>query len=169
MGVVIGGMKELTLKVGGSFVKIDPSGVTIKGPMIKLNSGGSAGKGKMGKAQPAAKPLEAAIAASVGAGKDITASRKQSEMDPLVVKALSAPTHKDPKEDEEEKSWLEVELIDEADEPVPGEKVMVTLPDGKVYTGHTNKDGLLKVTGVEKGATCKITFPDLDKDAWEKA
>ena len=169
MGVVIEGMAELTLKVGGSFVKIDPSGVTISGPMIKLNSGGSAGSGRMGRAQPAARPLEAAIAASVGVGKESTAGRKKTQMDPLVVKALDAPTHKDPKEDEEEMSWLEVELIDEADQPVPGERVLVTLPDGKVYTGRTNKDGLLTVKGIEKGAECRITFPDLDKDAWEKA
>jgi len=169
MGVVIEGMKELTVKVGGSFLKIDSVGVTISGPQIKLNSGGSAGSGKMGKAVAAAAPLEAAIAATVGAGKDITASKKATAMDPIVAKALAAPTHKDPKEDEEEKSWLEVELIDEADEPVAGEKVLVTLPDGKVYTGRTGPDGVLKVTGVEKGATCKICFPDLDKDAWEKA
>ena len=62
-----------------------------------------------------------------------------------------------------------MELIDDADQPVAGEKVMVTLPDGKVYTGRTGPDGVLKVTGVEKGADCKITFPDLDQEAWEKA
>lgn len=45
MNVVIEAGMKLTLKVGGSFVTIDPSGVTIKGPMLKLNSGGSAGSG----------------------------------------------------------------------------------------------------------------------------
>ena len=169
MGVVIEGMQELTVKVGGNFIKIDSSGVTISGTQIKLNSGGVAGTGKVGKAVGAAAPLVAAIAATVGGGKDITASKKATTMDPIVAKALAAPTHKEPKEDEEEKSWLEVELIDEADEPVAGEQVMVTLPDGKVYSGRTNKDGVLKVTGVEPGATCKICFPDLDQDAWEKA
>jgi type VI secretion system secreted protein VgrG len=169
MGLVIEGMKELTIKVGGSFLKIDSSGVTISGTQIKLNSGGAAGSGKMGKAVAAAAPLAAAIAATIGAGKDVTASKKATAMDPIVANALAAPTHKDPKEDEEEKSWLEVELVDEADEPVAGEKVLVTLPDGKVYSGRTNKDGVLKVTGVDKGATCQITFPDLDKEAWEKA
>lgn len=33
---------EINLKVGGSFVKIDLSGVTISGPMVKINSGGAA-------------------------------------------------------------------------------------------------------------------------------
>jgi type VI secretion system secreted protein VgrG len=169
MGVVIEGMKELTIKVGGSFLKVDSSGVTISGPMLKLNSGGSAGSGKMGKAVAAAAPLAAAVAATVATGKDLTYSKQKTAMDPIVAKALDAPTHQEPAEDEEEKSWLEVELIDEADQPVPGEKVMVTLPDGKVYTGRTGPDGVVKVTGVEKGATCQITFPDLDQEAWEKA
>ena len=37
MKVEIVGMTEISLTVGGSFVKIDPSGVTIFGPMVKLN------------------------------------------------------------------------------------------------------------------------------------
>jgi len=169
MNVVIEGMSALTIKVGGSFLKVDSSGVTISGPMIKLNSGGSAGSGTLGNAVAAAAPLAAAVAATVATGKDLTYSGQKTEMDPIVAKALGAPTHKDPAEDEEEKSWLEVELIDDADQPVAGEKVMVTLPDGKVYSGRTGPDGVLKVTGVEPNANCKITFPDLDKEAWEKA
>ncbi|MDH0307680.1 type VI secretion system tip protein VgrG [Aeromonas caviae] len=36
---------EITLKGGCSFVKVDPSGVKLVGPAIKLNAGGSAGSG----------------------------------------------------------------------------------------------------------------------------
>jgi type VI secretion system secreted protein VgrG len=36
---------ELTIKAGGSFIKLDPSGVTIKGAKVKINSGGSPGSG----------------------------------------------------------------------------------------------------------------------------
>jgi type VI secretion system secreted protein VgrG len=36
-----GGMK-ITLKVGGSFVVLDAGGVTIVGPMVKLNPTGAA-------------------------------------------------------------------------------------------------------------------------------
>jgi len=35
---------ELTAKGGGSFLKLDPSGVTLSGPGIKINSGGSPGR-----------------------------------------------------------------------------------------------------------------------------
>ncbi|PRB82258.1 type VI secretion system tip protein VgrG, partial [Pseudomonas sp. MYb185] len=45
MKVVLEAGSEITFKVGGSFVKLDPSGVTLVGPSVKMNSGGSPGKG----------------------------------------------------------------------------------------------------------------------------
>ncbi|MBB2494262.1 type VI secretion system Vgr family protein [Aquipseudomonas ullengensis] len=36
---------EITLKAGGSFIKLDPGGVTLVGPMVKINAGGSPGVG----------------------------------------------------------------------------------------------------------------------------
>ncbi|MNZ41363.1 hypothetical protein D3C78_589110 [compost metagenome] len=43
--VVIDAGMELTAKGGGSWLKLDPSGVTLSGTTIKLNSGGSPGEG----------------------------------------------------------------------------------------------------------------------------
>ncbi|MHB0806727.1 type VI secretion system Vgr family protein [Stutzerimonas nitrititolerans] len=43
--VVLEAGSELTFKAGGSFVKLDASGVTMVGPVIRVNSGGSPGKG----------------------------------------------------------------------------------------------------------------------------
>jgi type VI secretion system secreted protein VgrG len=40
---------ELTIKAGGSFIKLDPSGGTIKGAKVKINSGGSPGSGSGAK------------------------------------------------------------------------------------------------------------------------
>ena len=52
-GVVIDGGVSLTIKAGGSFIVIDPSGVSIVGPMVKNNSGGSGGSAKSAaKANP---------------------------------------------------------------------------------------------------------------------
>ena len=47
--VVIDAAAKITLKAGGSSVVIGPSGVTIDGAMVKLNSGGSGGSGKGAK------------------------------------------------------------------------------------------------------------------------
>ena len=43
--VVLDAGVELTIVGGGSFIKLDPSGVTLSGPGIKINSGGNPGKG----------------------------------------------------------------------------------------------------------------------------
>lgn len=40
--IVLEAQAKITLKVGGSFVVIDPCGVFISGPMVQINSGGSA-------------------------------------------------------------------------------------------------------------------------------
>jgi type VI secretion system secreted protein VgrG len=46
----------MTIKVGGSFIKIDAAGVHIVGSAINLNTGGSAGSGS---GLSAARPLGA--------------------------------------------------------------------------------------------------------------
>ncbi|MDM8348537.1 type VI secretion system tip protein TssI/VgrG [Pseudomonas sp. sp1636] len=43
--MVIEAGTELTLKAGGSFIKLDPGGITVSGPLTKINAGGSPGKG----------------------------------------------------------------------------------------------------------------------------
>ncbi|WP_447046027.1 type VI secretion system tip protein TssI/VgrG [Vreelandella sp. H-I2] len=48
---VIAAGAEITLKAGGSFVKLDPSGITIVGVQVKINSGGSPGVGSGQQAQ----------------------------------------------------------------------------------------------------------------------
>jgi type VI secretion system secreted protein VgrG len=60
--IVIEAGAEVTLKAGGSFVKVDPSGVTVSGPMVKMNSGGGPGSGSgvSGKAPTLAQLLDPA-------------------------------------------------------------------------------------------------------------
>ncbi|MBU2332188.1 MAG: type VI secretion system tip protein VgrG [Gammaproteobacteria bacterium] len=43
--VVLEAGSELTFKAGGSFIKLDASGITMVGPLIRMNSGGRPGKG----------------------------------------------------------------------------------------------------------------------------
>ncbi|MCQ4311335.1 type VI secretion system tip protein VgrG [Pseudomonas stutzeri] len=43
--VVLEAGSELTFKAAGSFIKLDAGGITMVGPVIKMNSGGSPGKG----------------------------------------------------------------------------------------------------------------------------
>ncbi|HAB62827.1 MAG TPA: type VI secretion system tip protein VgrG, partial [Pseudomonas sp.] len=43
--VVLEAGSELTFKAAGSFIKLDGSGITTVGPVIRMNSGGSPGRG----------------------------------------------------------------------------------------------------------------------------
>ncbi len=52
MNIVIEGGMQVTIKAGPSSIVLGPDGVSITGPMVKINSGGSAGSG--GGANPTA-------------------------------------------------------------------------------------------------------------------
>jgi type VI secretion system secreted protein VgrG len=56
---------QLSLKAAGGFVDIGPAGVSISGPMVNINSGGSAGSGA-GCSPDAAKPPKEAATAEPG-------------------------------------------------------------------------------------------------------
>ena len=43
MNIVIESGMELTIKSSGGFIKIDPSGITIMGTLVRINSGGAPG------------------------------------------------------------------------------------------------------------------------------
>ena len=66
------------------------------------------------------------------------------------------------------KFWIEIEMVGEDDRPCPGERYNVKCPDGSLRTGVLSELGLARVELTQAG-TCEISFPDLDKDAWEPA
>jgi hypothetical protein len=66
------------------------------------------------------------------------------------------------------KTFIEIELVDEDGNPVAGQFYEIVLPDGSVAEGELDGDGQARVDGIDPGS-CQITFPDLDKDAWNSA
>ena len=125
----------------------------------------NAKSGKAGSPVSPTEPKDALVAATANPGEvDQLKAEKSQE-------SAATKPHKEPKTKEEKKkkkSWIEIELVDEADQPVAGERYKVTLPDGSVAEGTLDEKGLAKIKEIEPGS-CKITFPDLDKDAWEPA
>jgi type VI secretion system secreted protein VgrG len=177
MNVVVEGMTGLTIKVGGSYVSLNPAGVQITGPMVLINSGGAALSGSAGALVSPTSAIAAAVAddavaggksqAPAGAGSDAAGSSASAAASPSPPP--DAPTHDPNAEENKDKThWIEVELVDEAGKPVAGRPFEIKLPDGSYYTGTTDDKGKGKVENIDPGS-CDISFPDLDQDAWEPA
>ena len=79
----------------------------------------------------------------------------------------STPVAAETAQKQQKKSWIEIELVDEEDKPVPGEAYRITVPDGSVAEGTLDEKGFARVEGFEKG-NCKVSFPNLDKESWHK-
>jgi type VI secretion system secreted protein VgrG len=62
-------------------------------------------------------------------------------------------------------SWIEIVLVDEQNNPIPGESYAITLPDNSVASGSLDEKGFARVEGFDPGQ-CQVTFPNLDQDAW---
>lgn len=71
-----------------------------------------------------------------------------------------------PEKQKEKNAWIEIILVDMEGKPVPGVKYRITPPGGEPVEGNLNEHGQAGLYMIEPG-NCKITFPDLDKDAWE--
>lgn len=176
MQIVIEASTGLTLKVGGNFVTIDPSGVAIQGTLVQINSGGSALSGSAGSlvsplsptaAQQPIKTGPTAEAALLSGGAAASGAASSSSAAPPGRKspASNAPTH-NPANAEPKPHWIEIELVDEAGKPVAGEPYSITLPDGTtVADGTLDEKGCARVENIDAG-NCKVTFPNRDKEAW---
>lgn len=77
MTLVLEAGTKLSLKVGGSFVDIGPDGVTISGPLVKVNSGGSAGSGSGASPE---KPKNATAAPGSKGGTDKPMTQKAAAL-----------------------------------------------------------------------------------------
>ncbi|BDC47938.1 hypothetical protein F183_A02540 [Bryobacterales bacterium F-183] len=68
-----------------------------------------------------------------------------------------------------EKSWVDIQLLDEEGEPVAGERYVLKLTDGSIREGTLGTDGRVRVNGIDPG-NCVVTFPDLHtKEWWRKS
>lgn len=85
---------------------------------------------------------------------------------PKEVQEPTNQVHKFQMKGEKHRHWIEIELIGEDDKPIPNEKYKIILPDGSVKEGQLDRDGWARVESDPRG-DCEVTFPELDKEAWE--
>lgn len=62
-------------------------------------------------------------------------------------------------------TWVELLVVNEQGEPMPGVAYRITLPDGIQRTGTVDRFGLVRLTGVDPGQ-CVFELPDVDGRAW---
>lgn len=154
--VVLEAGSSLTLKVGGNHITIDAAGITILGTMVKINSsGGSAASGAAVALNALESPLEAG---TTEPGRDT-----RYEGGGRLAQGIAPPALPGKKT-----SWIEIELVDEIGQPVPGERYeIVGANDEVIAEGHVNDEGWARAEVPEK-ATYQIKFPNLDAAAWER-
>ncbi len=84
------------------------------------------------------------------------------------VQSCGSPPPADTVVSPDKKHWIVIELVDEDDKPVPGEDYKITLPDGTEIEDSLDAKGRAKISGIGSG-TCKVSFPNRDKEVWEPA
>ncbi len=151
--IVIEAGRKLTIKAGGNFLVIDEKSLTMLATMLNLNSGGIAG---VGSAVSVDVQGEVAEALDTDPGRDT----RYDEVN-------ERPSAK-PDEDDEEASWIELEMIDESGQPWPNEAYEILTPDGEVIHGQLDAAGRARVR-LKNPDLCEVSFTNLDAEAWERA
>ncbi len=66
------------------------------------------------------------------------------------------------------KTWIEIELVDDQDNPIPNERCRLELPDGSIWEGTTDAGGIARVDYIDPGE-CEVNFPNIDLNEWRAA
>lgn len=168
--IVLEAQTGISLVVGGNFITINSGGIYIQGTMVNINSGGASLPPTSPTPVAPLEPEEAHVADNADPGSKMPTYKNQKrEMPNWKKPTFTKPTHRpNHPNNKDKKSWIEIELVDEDNKPVPGVRYRVTLPDGQTLAeGTLNKKGYAKVSNIDPG-TCKVTFPEMDKSNWKK-
>jgi len=64
-------------------------------------------------------------------------------------------------------TWIEIRLVDDDGNPVPGVAYEITFPDGSIRSGSLSARGTARYDQIEPGQ-CVVKFPELDAQEWDK-
>lgn len=78
------------------------------------------------------------------------------------------PAGPPPAKEEDVRTWIEIELVDQDGKPVVGEKYRIDLPDGTMRRGSLDSNGRARVDQIDPGF-CEVSFPGLDASEWRPA
>ena len=126
--------------------------------------------GSAGQAVTPSAPEVADDADIADPGKMAEVKAEQIQQQKGKYGSSSITPHKPPEspaqaEEEGKTSWIEIELVDEENKPVSGERYKITLPDSSIAEGTLDEKGFARIEGIPPG-TCQVSFPNQDKEAW---
>lgn len=172
----------ISFKVGGSYVLITTSGVGVKGSssvqvkasMVEINtspppSAKSSSAPAACKIPPMKKKIEAMLPGQTG-HKTYSGGGGQNTpahpLPPTGTPPASSKVTKPPADKAPENHYIEIQLNDEDNLPVPGEYFEVVTPEGTSATGTTDDKGFARVDGIQPGQAT-VRFPNRDKTVVE--
>jgi type VI secretion system secreted protein VgrG len=169
MSIKLEASSGIELKCGGASVVLTPSAVSINGSMVNINSGSGPSVSPVSASATSPTAAEdAAAAEETQPGHDVTYNPAAAEFAALELEPGEfTPVEVPEPEAPEELTWIEIELVDEADQPCAGEAYEMELEDGKVRRGTLDANGLARQENLKPG-TVKVRFPRLDAAAWER-
>jgi type VI secretion system secreted protein VgrG len=157
----------IELSAGGSSVVITGAGVYITGSTVYLNSGSgpsvSAVEGGVG---PDAVE-EPGAAAVTNPGRDVHYTDEGIEWSRTPAPSV-VPGHEFESPEPENTTWIEIELVDQNGDPVPGEPFRLRDASERNFSGSLDENGFARVEGVVPG-DCEIRFPNRDLTVWRRA
>jgi type VI secretion system secreted protein VgrG len=162
----------IELKQGGASVGLSGNTVFVKGaPQVLINTAPAPPGMPVGPVTASATAPEAPEA-PIDADDVRPGSDRNYQTQPYEVEQLEPLTGKfepvkPPEQEEVELTWIEIELVDESDRPMPGERYELKLPNGKIRKGTLDANGVARVENIPPGA-CEVCFPNLDAEAWEE-
>ncbi|MFH1747780.1 MAG: type VI secretion system tip protein TssI/VgrG [Planctomycetota bacterium] len=159
----------IELKCGGSSIVLTPAAIFIAGgPLVNINTGAGPPVGPvMAMATTPEDPAAPIDADTATPGSDTTYNAEAQEYEALEVEVLPDEEVPEEPQEEVELTWIEIELVDEADQPCAGERFELKLPNDKIRKGTLDANGVARVDNIPPGE-CQICFPKLDADAWER-
>jgi hypothetical protein len=64
------------------------------------------------------------------------------------------------------KTWIEIALIDDDGNPVPGVRYNIKLPDASIQEGILDNEGKSRVEAIIPGQ-CMVSFPEIHGGEWQ--
>jgi type VI secretion system secreted protein VgrG len=159
----------IELKCGGSSIVLTPAAIFIMGgPLVNINSGAGPPVGPVMAMATGPQPPEAPGSADDSTpGQDVTYSGGGELVTAEPAEQVAGYEFQEEEVEEKETTWIDLELVDEEEQPVPGEKYIVIDSAGNEKKGTLDANGRAHVTGIVPGE-CEVFYPNLDAEAWER-